>query len=73
VWRSGDLRSISVTNDGVVPVRNVWAVVEGAMDQDGPRVSADDLPLSVLLPGQSAMLNIIGKPDGQRVSGCATW
>lgn len=68
VWRSGDLRSISVTNAGVVPVRNVRAVVEGTMDQDGLRVSGDDLPLSLLLPGQSAMLNIIGNPDGLRVS-----
>jgi len=67
VWRSEYLRGIAVTNAGRVPVRNVWAVIEGVEDEDGPHVAADSLPLS-LLPGQTAMLNIVGNPDGRRVS-----
>lgn len=49
-------------------MRNVWAVVEGSADQDGLRVAEADMPLSVLMPGQSAMLNIVGNERPRPVS-----
>jgi CspA family cold shock protein len=68
VWASGDLRTLAVTNAGAVPVRNVWATVEGPHDQHGLRVSEEDLPLSLLMPGQSAMLDLLGSRNAHPIS-----
>jgi CspA family cold shock protein len=68
VWASGDHRSIAVTNAGAVPVRNVRAVVEGAGSQQGLRLAEDDLLLSLLMPGQSAMLELVGRRNAHPVN-----
>ncbi len=67
VWVSGDQRSLAVTNAGAVPVRNVRAIVEGPDDQHGIRISEDDM-LSLLMPGQSAMLDLVGNGSAHPVN-----
>jgi uncharacterized protein YjbI with pentapeptide repeats len=68
IWTSGQQHRLEVTNDGAVPVRNVWAVVEGSTDQHALRILESDIPLSLLMPGQSAMLDIVGNKNSGPVS-----
>lgn len=65
VWTSGVERGLAVTNAGEVPVHNVWAAVEDSVDQQGPHLP-ENLPVRLLLPGQSAMLPIVGNGHVQQ-------
>ncbi|GHF95898.1 hypothetical protein GCM10017567_08060 [Amycolatopsis bullii] len=68
VWVSGNQRSLAVTNAGAVPVRNVRAVVESPDDRHRLRISEEDMLFSLLLPGQSAMLELVGSGSARPVS-----
>lgn len=65
---SGGLHKLIVTNSGRAPVRNIRATVEGSTNHHSFHVSEDNIPISQIMPGQSAILNIVEKVDTNPIS-----